>query len=666
MTGYQIYRGVGYGGNISQPTLYVADTGTTATVFLDNDVRQTSQQSAPRQSEPRIQEPPSGNLVHNPNTLWHRYQVRAINPGGVSAPSYRETQLAPRDGILAPRNLTATATRDSVTLNWDPQASWNNGRNAILNYQVHRRLATETNYEVVQLRLHHTTTEYVDRNVTPGTDYVYRLASLNGGASGAHTYIGGVSNEVSILTVDPLVAPTNLSATATHDAVTLTWDASDNERVTGYRIERDGQVIVADTGSADATYVDTTVAVNTGYEYRVSALRSGEAGPAASVSITTPLPPLPAAPTNLSATATHNSVTLTWDAPAADGYVTGYQILRRQPPGEATLQVYVADTGSTATEWTDTNVEASTAYVYRVKAINAAGAGSQSNFVRPETLPIPPPATPGNLSATATHDAVTLTWDASDDDRVTGYRIERDGQVIVANTGSTDASYVDATVAENTAYEYRVSAIGSDSSVSDAASVSITTPLAPLAAPTNLSATATHDAVTLTWDASDDDRVTGYWIERDGQVLVANTDSTDASYVDTTVAASTSYGYEVRAVASDSRVGDAAAVSIRTANLPSRPSQAPQNLRASSSSGSVTLTWDAPDDDTITGYQIIRRIPIGPNKNDWSVIVDDTDTTATTYVDSDVETGTRYLYRVKAVNDSGVGPQSNNARVNVR
>ena len=76
------------------------------------------------------------------------------------------------------------------------------------------------------------------------------------------------------------------------------------------------------------------------------------------------------------------SVILTWDAPDDDS-VTGYQILRRQPSaGERSLSVYVADTGSTATSYTDTGVTAGVKYVYRVKAINSAGVGQRSKNVK--------------------------------------------------------------------------------------------------------------------------------------------------------------------------------------------------------------------------------------------------------------------------------------------
>ena len=96
-------------------------------------------------------------------------------------------------------------------------------------------------------------------------------------------------------------------------------------------------------------------------------------------------PPMepPPAPTNLTARVNEDgSITLNWEAPD-DESVTGYQVLRRRPTqGEETLLVYVADTSSTATAYTDTNVTAGVWHVYRVKAINSAGVGKRSNYVR--------------------------------------------------------------------------------------------------------------------------------------------------------------------------------------------------------------------------------------------------------------------------------------------
>ena len=90
----------------------------------------------------------------------------------------------------------------------------------------------------------------------------------------------------------------------------------------------------------------------------------------------------PPAPENLIGTANSDgSVTLSWEAPDDDS-VKGYRILRRRPEeGEKTLLVHVNDTGSTATEYTDSDVTLDVLHVYGVKAINAAGLSDRSNLV---------------------------------------------------------------------------------------------------------------------------------------------------------------------------------------------------------------------------------------------------------------------------------------------
>ena len=90
----------------------------------------------------------------------------------------------------------------------------------------------------------------------------------------------------------------------------------------------------------------------------------------------------PSAPTGLTATVNGDgSITLTWDDPG-DDMITGYQILRRRPAeGEATLQVYVADTGSATISYPDTGVTAGTRHGYRIQAIDAAGTGARSSYV---------------------------------------------------------------------------------------------------------------------------------------------------------------------------------------------------------------------------------------------------------------------------------------------
>ena len=92
---------------------------------------------------------------------------------------------------------------------------------------------------------------------------------------------------------------------------------------------------------------------------------------------------------------------------------------------------------------------------------------------------------------------------------------------------------------------------------------------------------------------------------------------------------------------------------------PTEPLPKPANLTARvNSDGSITLSWDAPDDDSVTGYRILRRLPT-EGEDTLLVYVSDTGSTATTYTDTNVTAGVRHVYRVKAINSAGVGPRSN-------
>ena len=95
---------------------------------------------------------------------------------------------------------------------------------------------------------------------------------------------------------------------------------------------------------------------------------------------------------------------------------------------------------------------------------------------------------------------------------------------------------------------------------------------------------------------------------------------------------------------------------------PQEPPPAPQNLTATvNDAGEIVLTWDAPDDDSVTGYRILRRRPT-LGEGTLLVYVEDTESTATTYTDTDVTAGVRHTYRVKAINSAGLSPRSNYTR----
>jgi fibronectin type 3 domain-containing protein len=86
------------------------------------------------------------------------------------------------------------------------------------------------------------------------------------------------------------------------------------------------------------------------------------------------------------------------------------------------------------------------------------------------------------------------------------------------------------------------------------------------------------------------------------------------------------------------------------------PATAEALAAVENAAGAVTLTWEAPDD-SVTGYQILRRNP-DAGEQSVSILVSDTGSVATSYTDMDVAAGTKYMYRVKAINEAGVGAKS--------
>ena len=190
-------------------------------------------------------------------------------------------------------------------------------------------------------------------------------------------------------------------------------------------------------------------------------------------------------------------------------------------------------------------------------------------------------------------------------------------------------------------------------------------PTEPPAKPTGLDATASHDSVTLTWDDPGDDSITGYVILRripgvdpEGHfdVLVANTATAATTYTDDTVSAETRYTYRIKAIngAGTSERSRWSHIDTPAAPVPDKPT----GLEATESHGQVVLTWDDPQDDSITGYVILRRVRENNTGGDFSVLVADTGTAAATYTDDTVAAGTTYTYRIKAINEHGTSERS--------
>ena len=89
------------------------------------------------------------------------------------------------------------------------------------------------------------------------------------------------------------------------------------------------------------------------------------------------------------------------------------------------------------------------------------------------------------------------------------------------------------------------------------------------------------------------------------------------------------------------------------------PPATPTGLRGEADHEWVALRWSDPGDDTITGYQVLRRNPAVDAQGVFHIHVEDTGSAATEYVDRmDVEPETTYVYRIKARNAAGLSARS--------
>ena len=290
---------------------------------------------------------------------------------------------------------------------------------------------------------------------------------------------------------------------------------------------------------------------------------------------------------------------------------------------------------------------------------------------------------PHGLTATASGDVIILTWqDADNDPGRDLYQIlrhrpelgEPEPLVYVAHVRSSDSTFTDTEVEPGVLYVYRVKALvdpfGNLSEASDAAEVRMAGTNTPATGSPSITGTV-QVGETLTADTSgisDSDGLGGVtyayqWLADDADISGATGTTYTLVDADEGKSIKVQVSFTDDAGNDESLTSDATAAVAAVESPATEPPPAPTNLTAVvNGDGSVTLSWEAAADDSVTGYQILRRRPT-MGESTLLVHVDDTSNTATTFTDADVTAGTRHVYRVKAINDAGLGPQSNYVRV---
>ena len=276
------------------------------------------------------------------------------------------------------------------------------------------------------------------------------------------------------------------------------------------------------------------------------------------------------------------------------------------------------------------------------------------------------PGSPENFDVAASDQTVALTWTPAPDNGspITEYHYQiLEGDTQASKTWTTVADGAETTTAtifdltNGTRYRFRVRARNGAGNGVPSPWVEVT-PAPPPSAPGNLTASPGDGWIRLEWTPAVSDYVPvlkhqfqqksdppefGDWIDipASGSEAENSTSFTVASLNN-----GTEYTHRVRAV-NGSGAGTASDSTTATAGAPAQPS----GLGWAPGDGQITLTWDNPVDDSITGYQYQQ------DGGAWTDIPA-SDAGTTDHTVASLTDGTVYAFNIKAVNTHGAGPDS--------
>lgn len=496
------------------------------------------------------------------------------------------------------------------------------------------------------------------------------ILSIINARSGAVIFSGKVSDIANGIfdggalppTASAPAAPTGLTAVGGTGQVTLSWTSVSN--ATSYNLYYATTSGVTKTSGTKVTSVtspsvQTGLAAGTTYYYIVTAVNStGESAASAQVSAgttaTPPVPTIPSAPTGVIATGGTTQVTLSWGAVST---ATSYNVYYATTSGVTkTNGTKITSATSPAVQ---TGLAAGTAYYYIVTAVNSVGESAASTQVSATTLPAVPsptaPAAPAGITAAGGANQATITWPAVSGAASYNVYWSATSGVTIANgtkIAGVSSPYVKTGLSAGTTYYFVVTAANSVGESAASAQVTATTNAAPPAvpaAPTGVTATGGANQVSISWPAvSGATSYNIYWATTSG-VTTASTRITSAAspYVQTGLAASTTYYYIVTAVnAAGQSVASAQISAATNAPVVTIPA-APAGLTATGGANQVSINWSAVSG--ATSYNIYYATTSGVTKTSGAKITN----AARPYVQTGLAAGTTYYYIVTSVNSAG-------------
>ena len=359
----------------------------------------------------------------NADSIYY-YRVRAYSPEGTGSNSNSMSVTTSLAAPVAPvANAASSISSTAFTANWSSSSG-------AAGYRLDVSISSDfssfvTGYQ--DLTVGNAISKVVS-GLSGNSTYYYRVRTFT--ADG----ISNNSNSITVITL-PNAPTANAASSITATEFTADW-LSPSGGAAGYRLD----VSISSTFNSFVTgYQDLIIesvtskvvsglSANSIYYYRVRAYTSeGTSNNSSPITVIT----LPNAPTaNSASSATSAGFTANWLSPS--GGATGYRLdVSTNSAFTSFVTGYQDLAVSSATSKVVSALSANSTYYYRVRASNAAGTSSNSNFISVTTLLNAPAA---NAASAITSTGFTANW-LSPSGSATGYRLD-------VSTSSTFNSFV--------------------------------------------------------------------------------------------------------------------------------------------------------------------------------------------------------------------------------
>jgi hypothetical protein len=499
-------------------------------------------------------------------------------------------------GIVPPVPPSISVPSSSITGSYT--ISWGASTGTVTAYELYQ--ATNASFSGASLAYSGATASAALTGRGNGT-YYYRVRACNTNVACSGYATGG--NPI-VVTLPPS-APASISVPSGSitGGYTINWGTSTGN-VTAYELQEASNSSF--TGATLAyTGTLTTKAIsgngNGSFYYRVRACNTAAAcsgyTTGANPTLVTLPPSVPGATSVPSPYNNTGAYTISWGA--STGVVTAYELLENIAFGSETL-IYSGTATSTSVSGKADNV-----YSYRVRACNTAAAcsgysatqGNGASVYVDKIAPTPPAST-----FMSTNGGYILSWSGGSTDTagagsgsgVGSWRVYRNGSNI-ATVAQPQQSFTDSPPT-NVQLSYTVRSVdraGNESVNSPASSLYIDT--VPPTTPGNFRTTSvTTGSVTLAWDASTDAfGISWYRIARTPGNTNMGNGNASTTFVDNTVASSSTYTYQIFAVDGHGVESSPASLQVTTPmGAPGVPTMSPP-LFVQNSSGSYSVSWSA-------------------------------------------------------------------------